>query len=222
MTRVDHGALTFLHFCTNLHNRSPTFRAYWSGIFHSPAFTYTLLPICPLSVIYNITIVSWRNSVRQHVSRATYYHHAKYHAPKASVFDKTLTTLIQANSANSSSVQLNDSDTDVQPAHQHTLKRRHIDSGTHALSDDNQIIPAGDALQECNDVPQVHLDVFEHYNKQIIPAGDALEERNDVPQVRLDVFEHYDNAFPGLDDLDVHAGQDDSDGYAGQDDTSEL
>ncbi|KAG1868662.1 hypothetical protein F4604DRAFT_1682297 [Suillus subluteus] len=132
--------------------------------------------------------------VRQHVSRATYYRHTKYRAPKASVFDKTLTTLIQANSTNSSSVQLNDSDTDVQPAHQHTLKRRHIDSGTHALSDDNQIIP----------------------------AGDALEERNDVPQVRLDVFEHYDNAFPGLDDLDVHAGQDDSDGYAGQDDTSEL
>ncbi|KAG1900655.1 uncharacterized protein F5891DRAFT_980234 [Suillus fuscotomentosus] len=142
-----------------------------------------ILVCCPLSVIYNITIISWRNSVRQHVSRATYYCHAKYRAPKASVFDKTLTTLIQANSANSNSVQLNDSDTDVQPAHQHILKRRRIDSGTHALSNDNQIIPAGDALEEHNDVPQVHLDVFEHYDKQIIPAGDALEERNDVHQV---------------------------------------
>ncbi|KAG2028646.1 hypothetical protein BDR03DRAFT_976427 [Suillus americanus] len=156
--------------------------------------------------------------VRQHVSRATCYRHAKYRAPKASVFDKTLTTFIQANSANSSSVQLNDSDTDIQPAHHHTLKRRRVDSGTHALSNDKRIIPAGGTLGEHNDVPQVHPDVFE----QIIPAGDALGERNDVPQVHLDAFEHHDNAFPGPDDLDVHAGQDDSDGYAGQDDTSEL
>ncbi|KAG1846634.1 hypothetical protein F4604DRAFT_1688314 [Suillus subluteus] len=180
--------------------------------------------------------------VHQHVSRATYYHHVKYRTPKATVFDKTLATLIQANSVNSSSVQLNDSDADVQPAHHHTLKHRRIDSGTHALSNDKWIIPAGDALEEHNDVPQVCPDVFEQIIpagdtlrecsdvpqvcpdvfEQIIPAGDALGECNDVPQVHLDAFKHYDNAFPGLDDLDVHAGQDDSDGYAGQDDTSEL
>ncbi|KAG2065943.1 hypothetical protein BDR04DRAFT_1160882 [Suillus decipiens] len=41
-----------------------------------------------------------------------------------------------------------------------------------------------------------------------------------MPQVCLDAFKHYDNAFPGLDNLDMHTGQDDSDGYAGQDDTS--
>ncbi|KAG1804055.1 uncharacterized protein BJ212DRAFT_1486894 [Suillus subaureus] len=155
--------------------------------------------------------------VHQHVSRATYYCHTKYRTPKATIFNKTLTTLIQANSANSSSVQLNDSDVDIQPAHHHTLKCKCIDSGTHALSNDKQIIPAGDALEEHNDVPQVCPDVFE----QIIPAGDALEEHNDVPQVHLDAFKHYDNAFPGPDDLDVHAGQDDSDGYAGQDDRDE-
>jgi hypothetical protein len=80
--------------------------------------------------------------VSQHVSQANYYHHTKYCAPKVTIFDKTLTTLIQANSANSSSVQLNDSDLDVQPTHHHTLKCRCIDSGTHALSDDKQIIPA--------------------------------------------------------------------------------
>jgi hypothetical protein len=80
--------------------------------------------------------------VHQYVSQATYYCHTKYHAPKVIIFNKTLTTLIQANSNNSSSVQLNDLDLDVQPAHHHTLKHRHIDSGTHALSDDKQIIPA--------------------------------------------------------------------------------
>lgn len=62
----------------------------------------------------------------QRVSRATYFRHAKYRAPKA-VFDKSLTTLIQSNSSTTSvSVRLND--TDVQLMRDPTpVKRRRVE-----------------------------------------------------------------------------------------------
>jgi hypothetical protein len=139
------AALTFLHFCTNIHKSYITctqVQVFYTTLHFLEIFTaHSALLHCAVR-----TLVDFSNSAKSQldhmqqsyqcncsakcagvpkpVSRATYFRHAKYR-PLQGIFDERLAEVIQGNSTTASSVDCNA--TLGQPSSKKSVKRRRVE-----------------------------------------------------------------------------------------------